>query len=242
MIFWTGQVLKQVFHATLKTDSLKQFIPIFNEIAKDHVKNEWKHRQEVKVFPLSKLFCFSLACRFLTGNLDTDEIKTLASLFDEVKSGFFSLPINLPGTTYTIVQSMQGKQCMRGSQRSFKGEGRIFKKVKNGQGLDLLSQMLKIALGDKNQESQCILDLRSVILLGTLLAATSIDCTMVCCAWQVDLKKMEYTWNVVREILWTSQTSHKDPKYFENLEEFNPSRFESSVHEPYSYVPFGGER
>ncbi|KAG9144246.1 hypothetical protein Leryth_023043 [Lithospermum erythrorhizon] len=299
----SSQLLNHTFHEILKTDSLKLFISIFNEITRDHVKNEWKDGREVKVFPLSNLFCFSVACRFLMGISDTDEIKTLASSFDEVKSGFFSVPIDLPGTTFRRAINA-GKIVNERVSKIIQRRRKDLQESENEQGLDLLSQVLKIAPGDTNEESQYNSDLRSIIV-GILLASTSSPASAITftlkyltemphihnqvyqeqmeitkskgeedyLTWD-DLKKMEYTWNVVREVLrvmtpfilggfrevksdltyagftipkgwkvlWTTQTSHKDPKYFENPEEFNPSRFKSSIHEPYSYVPFGGGR
>ncbi|XP_030945095.1 beta-amyrin 28-monooxygenase-like [Quercus lobata] len=39
---------------------------------------------------------------------------------------------------------------------------------------------------------------------------------------------------------WTPYSTHKNPKYFQDPEKFNPSRFEGNGPEPYTFVPFGG--
>ncbi|KAH9611882.1 hypothetical protein KSS87_003721 [Heliosperma pusillum] len=41
------------------------------------------------------------------------------------------------------------------------------------------------------------------------------------------------------KIFWTPYSTNTDPKYFDDPEKFDPSRFEKSVPAPYSYVPFG---
>ncbi|KAK6932378.1 Cytochrome P450, partial [Dillenia turbinata] len=41
------------------------------------------------------------------------------------------------------------------------------------------------------------------------------------------------------KIHWNAYTTHKDPKYFSNPNEFDPSRFEDGV-PPFTFVPFGG--
>ncbi|XP_030514843.1 beta-amyrin 6-beta-monooxygenase-like [Rhodamnia argentea] len=39
---------------------------------------------------------------------------------------------------------------------------------------------------------------------------------------------------------WTVYSTHKNPKYFPDLEKFDPSRFEGNGLAPFTYVPFGG--
>ncbi|XP_043692791.1 beta-amyrin 28-monooxygenase-like [Telopea speciosissima] len=42
------------------------------------------------------------------------------------------------------------------------------------------------------------------------------------------------------KIYWSGSSTHKNPKYFPDPEQFDPSRFEGIGPAPYTYVPFGG--
>ena len=42
------------------------------------------------------------------------------------------------------------------------------------------------------------------------------------------------------QTFWTPYSTHKNPKYFQDPEKFNPSRFEGNGPEPYTFVPLGG--
>lgn len=42
------------------------------------------------------------------------------------------------------------------------------------------------------------------------------------------------------QTFWTVHSSHKNPNYFPDPENFDPSRFEGSGPAPYTFVPFGG--
>ncbi|KAM7515202.1 hypothetical protein LguiA_004785 [Lonicera macranthoides] len=59
-------------------------------MARDLLEAEWLPNDEVKVFPLMKKYTFDLACK----------LNRLATHFTLVKSGMFSVPIDLPGTAY----------------------------------------------------------------------------------------------------------------------------------------------
>ena len=41
------------------------------------------------------------------------------------------------------------------------------------------------------------------------------------------------------QIYWTVSTTNKDPKYFQEPEKFNPTRFENEL-PPFLNIPFGG--
>ena len=42
------------------------------------------------------------------------------------------------------------------------------------------------------------------------------------------------------QIVWSPNSTHRNPKYFPDPEKFNPSRFEGAGPAPFTFVPFGG--
>ncbi|XAR63785.1 hypothetical protein NMG60_11023867 [Bertholletia excelsa] len=42
------------------------------------------------------------------------------------------------------------------------------------------------------------------------------------------------------KLYWSTQTTHRNPDYFQDPEKFDPSRFEGNGPAPYTHVPFGG--
>uniref|UniRef100_A0A164T8I2 Cytochrome P450 n=1 Tax=Daucus carota subsp. sativus TaxID=79200 RepID=A0A164T8I2_DAUCS len=87
-------------HDILKPEALKQYIPVMDSMAREHVEVEWVGNEVVKVFPVSKKYTFDLACRLFMSVVDVDHVTRLAEQFALIASGLFSVPIDLPGTAY----------------------------------------------------------------------------------------------------------------------------------------------
>ncbi|OMO86336.1 Cytochrome P450 [Corchorus capsularis] len=77
----------------LKPDSLKQYIPIMDLMAKEHLHKYWWS-------PNPKKYTFALACRLFMSVHDEQEVENLAKPFVLATAGLVSLPIDLPGTTF----------------------------------------------------------------------------------------------------------------------------------------------
>lgn len=69
-------------------------------MAQQHLEAYWDGKDEVKVFPLSKIFTLTLACRFFLGTDDPGCIAKLVAYFDDITSGMHSIPLNFPGTLF----------------------------------------------------------------------------------------------------------------------------------------------
>ncbi|XP_011016385.1 PREDICTED: beta-amyrin 28-oxidase-like, partial [Populus euphratica] len=90
--------LRTLLPEFLRPDALKRYVGIFDTVAGRHFASEWENKEVVVVFPLAKSFTFGLACRLFLSIEDPDHISKLASPFNLVVSGIFSIPIDLPGT------------------------------------------------------------------------------------------------------------------------------------------------
>ncbi|XP_017221337.1 beta-amyrin 6-beta-monooxygenase-like [Daucus carota subsp. sativus] len=95
----------------LKPEALKQYIPVMDSMAREHVDSQWADNEVVKVFPVSKKYTFDLACRILMGVVDAELVIRLAKHFTLVTAGLFSVPIDLPGTPYN--KGIKGGKLVR---------------------------------------------------------------------------------------------------------------------------------
>ncbi|KAK9267417.1 hypothetical protein L1049_009843 [Liquidambar formosana] len=86
--------------AFLKPEALMRYLGTMDSIAQQHLQANWVGKNEVKVFPLSKKFTLTLACRFFLGIDNPDRIAKLVGNFDDITMGLHSIPFNFPGTLF----------------------------------------------------------------------------------------------------------------------------------------------
>uniref|UniRef100_A0A7C9A3R1 Unspecific monooxygenase n=1 Tax=Opuntia streptacantha TaxID=393608 RepID=A0A7C9A3R1_OPUST len=87
-------------HSFLKLDSMQNYVPIMDSMAKDHVDTKWSNFDEVKVHPLAKEFTFALACRIFINCGNPNRVRDLMVPFFAVAEGIMSAPVNFPGTPF----------------------------------------------------------------------------------------------------------------------------------------------
>ncbi|CAN1172135.1 Taxane 13-alpha-hydroxylase [Linum perenne] len=93
----------------LKADSLKKYVGKMDEEVRLHVQTHWKGKEEVKVLPLMKVLTFDIICSLLFGierGIKRDE---LVNYFQDMISGMWSIPIDLPFTRYNSSLSSSSK-------------------------------------------------------------------------------------------------------------------------------------
>ncbi|CAI9090645.1 OLC1v1025462C2 [Oldenlandia corymbosa var. corymbosa] len=71
-----------------------------DSMAREHLIREWKPFDDVKVYTKVNKFALSLACRLLLGIDDPIQVQKFSDTFRYAMSGFYSMPVNFPGTSY----------------------------------------------------------------------------------------------------------------------------------------------
>lgn len=84
----------------LKPEALSRFMGMMDSITQQHMKMHWDDKEEVRVFPLSKLYTLTLASSFFMGFHDHDRVAKLVKQFDDVSLGLHCIPLNFPGTVF----------------------------------------------------------------------------------------------------------------------------------------------
>ena len=84
----------------LKPEALQYFIPIMDFMAKEHLEADWSPNKQVKVFPLTMKYTFSLACRLFLSVTDPNHVARLSDIFALVINGLLCVPVNIPGIAY----------------------------------------------------------------------------------------------------------------------------------------------
>nr|TKS06994.1 hypothetical protein D5086_0000117030 [Populus alba] len=135
--------LRKFLPELLKPEPLQQYIPVMDSMAKDHLKADWFPYKQVKVFPLSKTYTFSLACRLFMNIKDPEHVSRLQNHFNLVTKGILSLPLNFPGTAYN--RAIKGGNMIREEIVGIMKERRELISESNGpEFIDILTRMLLV--------------------------------------------------------------------------------------------------
>ncbi|XP_017228852.2 beta-amyrin 6-beta-monooxygenase [Daucus carota subsp. sativus] len=107
----TSAAMHRFVHEILKPEALKNYVPVMDAMAREHVESDWDGNEVVKVHPLSKKYTFELAYRLFVKEIDVEQVTRIFKHFALVTSGMFSVPINLPGTAYS--RGVKGGKLIR---------------------------------------------------------------------------------------------------------------------------------
>ncbi|KAK1371838.1 Beta-amyrin 28-oxidase [Heracleum sosnowskyi] len=230
-------VMHSYMHEILKPEALKQYIPVMDSMAREQVESKWEGNEVVKVHPLSKMYTFQLAIKLFVDLVDVEHVTRLFKHFTLVTHGLFSVPINLPGTTYN--QGIKGGKLVREELVKIITERRKKLMAKNeisSTSSDSLSRI--VLMTDENGKFMSEKEICNNII-GLVVASyetTSCSVTFVLkylaelpqiyrevhkelmeisktkrdgelLKWE-DIQKMRYTWNVVCESLRLTPPSH----------------------------------
>ncbi|KAL8110885.1 beta-amyrin 6-beta-monooxygenase-like [Apium graveolens] len=230
-------VMHSFVHEILKPEALKQYIPVMDAMAGEHVESEWDGNDVVKVHPLAKKYTFDLAFRLFINVVDAEHIRRLFKNFALVVTGLFSVPINLPGTSFH--KGVKGGKLVREELLQIISNRRkemMDKKETTALSTDFLSRLLLVK--DENGKFMSDKEISNNII-GLLVASYETTSTAVTfmlkylaelphiydevykelmeiaqskregelLKWE-DIQKMRYTWNVVCESLRLTPPGH----------------------------------
>ncbi|KAM7480907.1 hypothetical protein LguiB_005490 [Lonicera macranthoides] len=222
--------LRRILPNFFKPNMLERYVGTMDKVAQDHFAASWENQERVVVYPLTKRFTFSLACRLFVSLESKEGVAELAQRFDQIAPGLFSLPLDLPGTPYrgaiNAAKYIRKKILVIIQQRKIDlAEGRALDKQD-----DILSHMLQTCVDDKGTLMKD-LDIADK-LLGLLVGghdSVNSTCTSIVkylaeqpdiyeqvykeqmeiakskspgelLNWE-DLQKMKYSWNFTCEVL-----------------------------------------
>ncbi|KAL8150925.1 hypothetical protein V2J09_020733 [Rumex salicifolius] len=209
----------------IKPEALRCFVGVMDSIARRHLDEMWTDRNQIIVFPLSKKYTFSLACKLFLSLEDPTHIARFAEPFDRLASGIITVPIDLPGTPFN--RAIKASRIIRKELIDVIRQRKIeLSENKASPTQDILSHMLTTPIeGEPGNEpffmkEDDIADKILGLLIGghdTASAAITFVVKFLAelphqmeiektkgegelLTWN-DLQKMKYSWNVACEVM-----------------------------------------
>ncbi|CAA2933723.1 beta-amyrin 28-oxidase-like [Olea europaea subsp. europaea] len=224
-----GKQMRKMLSCFITPDAFTRlYIKTMDVVAQQHINTHWLGKEELKVFPIIKLYTFELACRLFMSLENPQQIAKLAALFNVFLKGIISVPLNFPGTRFfnakraTIAIKKQLQTIVRNRRVALEQETASASQ-------DLLSHLL--AHPDENgkfmPESVIVNNILMLLFAGHDTSSVAITMLMKNLGqlpqtyekvfreqraiasskeageflqWE-DIQKMKYSWNVVSETM-----------------------------------------
>jgi cytochrome P450 len=107
-VFIFPRRLRRLYGNFFNPEGLRRFVPQMCKIAKDHFKQHWEGRDEIRLGVMTKQFAFEVACYLFIGMEACPELDGLCTAFTAFNEGLFSFPVRLPGTSF--YKAMAGRR------------------------------------------------------------------------------------------------------------------------------------
>ncbi|EEF49174.1 beta-amyrin 28-monooxygenase [Ricinus communis] len=223
-----GMRMRKMLPHFLKPEALQRYIGVMDHMAQVHFQDSWENKQEVTVYPLAKMYTFSVACKVFLSMDDPKEVAKFAAPFNDMASGIISIPINFPGTSFN--RGLKASKIIRNEMlRMIKQRRKDLAENKATPMQDILSHML-VATDEEGQrlgEVGIADKIISLLIGGHDTASATITFVVKFLAelpdiydqvlkeqleiakskepgelltWE-DIQKMKYSWNVACEVM-----------------------------------------
>ncbi|KAI3747337.1 hypothetical protein L6452_09791 [Arctium lappa] len=95
-----AMIMRRMVNTTLSPETLRSYVPIMDAMIQKHFAIGWDGKDEIITYELTKNFTFTVACKIFVSIDDPEKVRYLCGPFESIILGFFSIPIDLPGTPY----------------------------------------------------------------------------------------------------------------------------------------------
>ncbi|KAH6776682.1 hypothetical protein C2S52_014243 [Perilla frutescens var. hirtella] len=136
----------------LKPEALKQYLPVMDALAREHLNDGWRPNSVVKAFPLLKKYTFGLVCRVFMNVANPEWGNELLDEFTPLDEGMVSMPVDLPGTAFN--RASKASRKVNGELLRIVKERRKEMKMtenKESEGRDMLSKVLLSTSGEDGE-------------------------------------------------------------------------------------------
>ncbi|XP_051150715.1 beta-amyrin 28-monooxygenase-like isoform X1 [Andrographis paniculata] len=209
----------------LKLDALQRYVSVMDNVTRRHFEDRWEKNEKVVVLPLVKNYTLELACRLFISIEDPCEVERLSKPLNVLLSGLFSIPIDLPGTTFNKaikasdfirkefvsiikrrkIDLVQGKATPTQDILSHM----LTTKNENGSESSVADRILGMLIGGRdNVASACTFIVKYLAELPQVYEGVYKEQIEICNSKapgeplnKEDIQKMKYSWNVACEVL-----------------------------------------
>ena len=157
-----GRKLMSLF---FKFNNAQKLVASIDSISRNQLKNNWEGKNEVKVYPLVKMYTFTLACHLFLSINDTEKVLKLLYHFNNLTDGILSVPLSIPGTPFH--RATRAMESLRKEIYLIIKERReALAKNLASPTQDVLSQMIAVPFDDGFMTELEIVDKILAILFG----------------------------------------------------------------------------
>ncbi|KAK7847534.1 beta-amyrin 28-monooxygenase, partial [Quercus suber] len=238
----------------LKPEALQYFIPIMDSMAKEHLEADWSPNKQVKVFPLTMKYKFSLACRLFLSVTDPNHVARLSDIFALIINGTAYNPAITAGKEFLQVIKQRKKELPENTEKVSRDflTNTLLALDENGRFMDDMlnaTNIMALIIGGHETTTTTITFVMKYLAENPHVYSEVLLLNMLWDNGFFPLNEyylfthMTYFINVILKCYLTEQmeiAKFKGPNDLLNWDDIKKMKFEGNGPAPYTFVPFGG--
>ncbi|CDP16268.1 unnamed protein product [Coffea canephora] len=252
-----SHTLRKLLRSILKIDVRREYIGFINEATKNHLQAYWNCKQ-VSLSDTAAIYLLNLSCNFFSFK----KIKKIQKDMQDIDKGLRSIPINLSGTALNraikAARHIQKELEETIRQRRIDLSGHDSSSVmdimwhlilatnENGQSFfdeDIESNLASLLLGSYSTMQSTVTSIMKYLAeFPDVYESVLKEQNEIAGSFREAMTDFIYEGYLIpkgSKIHWTSDATHKNPNYFPNPGNLDPSRFLKDEVTTYAFIPFG---